>query len=420
MSTAVLGVDYADLYKRWEHGQWAATDIDFSVDREHWTERMSDVERSAALWNYSLFLHGEQAVAESLGPFIDAAPNPEQKFFLATQQADETRHAVMFTRFIEEVAGTNGPDDSALDFTRPQLTWGFRKVFDRLDMLTDTLRRDPSPPNLATAVMMYHLIIEATLAQPGQRVIEGYLERQGLLPGLLAGMRLVSADEQRHIGFGVKVLADLLAADPTCRDRVVDLVREAIPWVTAVFVPPDWDEKRYINIFDYRIEDIYEEGMRSFESKLRAAGLPPETLHGAVPWSMQLTPRERAEQAVTLLRGNTLGEKLGPPARDGETVRAHFETLALAIDDRHTPPRPFVVQWEFNDDVDSWHIRIEDGVGVARAGRAERPDVRLLCGYEDWIDVAAGREDPLRAMLRGRIRPRGTPRSLRYLAKLFG
>ena len=62
-------------------------------------------ERRAALWNYALFFWGEDAVADNLSPFIDAAPREEQKYFLATQQADEARHAVFFKRFMHEVAG---------------------------------------------------------------------------------------------------------------------------------------------------------------------------------------------------------------------------------------------------------------------------------------------------------------------------
>jgi ribonucleotide reductase beta subunit family protein with ferritin-like domain len=419
VTTQLTDITYPDLYARWEHGQWAATDIDFSVDREDWAERMTEAQRRAALWNYSLFLHGEHAVAASLGPFIDAAPHAEQKYFLATQQADEARHAVMFARFMQEVAGAGASATSVLDSTRPQLTWGFRKIFGRLDELTARLRRQPTRPNLAAAVTMYHLIIEATLAQPGQRVFERYLEQNQLLPGLLEGMERVSADEQRHIGFGVKLLSELVATDPACRDSVVELIREVIPWVTAVFVPPGWDEREYIEVFGYRMEDIYEEGMRSFEQKLRAAGLAPHTLHGAAPWPMDLTPRERAERAVLLLRGNTIGEKLGPPARDEATVRAHFETLALAVDDRHAPTGPFTLEWRL-DGVGPWHLRIEHGRGSAHPGPAPRADVVLRGRWEEWIDVAAGRRDPLVAMVTRRVRPSGDLRALRWLPRLFG
>src|ERR1700716_3654792 len=98
-------VSYADLYARWEQGNWRATEIDFSVDRRQWQETFTELERRSALWTYALFFHGEDSVADNLSPFIDAAPREEQKYFLATQQVDEARHAVLFARFMSDVAG---------------------------------------------------------------------------------------------------------------------------------------------------------------------------------------------------------------------------------------------------------------------------------------------------------------------------
>ena len=46
-----------------------------------------------------MFFFGEDSVTDNLSPYIDAAPKEEQKYFLATQQVDEARHAVFFHRF---------------------------------------------------------------------------------------------------------------------------------------------------------------------------------------------------------------------------------------------------------------------------------------------------------------------------------
>ena len=50
------------------------------------------------------------------------------------------------------------------------------------------LRRDQSRTKLAQAVAMYHVIVEATLAQPGQHFIEAYLTAQDVLPAFRAGI----------------------------------------------------------------------------------------------------------------------------------------------------------------------------------------------------------------------------------------
>src|SRR5579859_3827046 len=207
-------ISYEDLYARWEQGNWSATRIDFSADRRQWEEDFTDIERKATLWTYSMFFHGEDSVADNLSPYIDAAPREEQKYFLATQQVDEARHAVLFARFMREVAGRGEDVGGALEASRRRLTWGFRKVFDRLDRMAGELRRDWSRARLAQAITLYHIVIEASLAQPGQHFIEEGLGRRNLLPGLRSGIANVARDEQRHIAFGVKLIADLVREDP--------------------------------------------------------------------------------------------------------------------------------------------------------------------------------------------------------------
>src|SRR5215218_7254265 len=100
-------ISYEDLYKRWEQGNWKAYDIDFSQDLGGW-RLLTEMQRKSALWTYSMFFYGEDAVTDGLSPYIDAAPKEEQKYFLATQQVDEARHAVFFSRFMHEVCGVDG------------------------------------------------------------------------------------------------------------------------------------------------------------------------------------------------------------------------------------------------------------------------------------------------------------------------
>jgi hypothetical protein len=414
----VGAVSYGDLYERWEKGNWRATEIDFSEDREQWRERFSELQRRAALWNYAMFFHGEDSVAENLSPYIDAAPREEQKYFLATQQVDEARHSVFFARFMNEVVEAGDDIAGSLEATRPELTWGFRRTFARLDRMADELRRDRSLPKLAQAIALYHVVIEATLAQPGQHFIERYLTEQDLLPGFRSGMENVSKDEQRHIGFGVKLLADLVAEDPSCKDSVAALMREVMPYAVAVFVPPGWDLS-YVECFGFTLEEIYAEGMKSFETKLRSAGLPLEELPGAMPFPVELPPLERAERALALLRAGYLGEKNGPPSRDPTAIAMLLETVERSVDTRHSPPRPATIQWDFKD-AEPWFLRIDNGATSVEQGRLESPDLVLRCRLEDWVDIVAGREDPRLVMLKGRLRPSGSLRLLWRMQKLFG
>src|SRR3954453_5730215 len=404
-------VSYDDLYRRWEKGNWSATEIDFSEDRRQWTEEFGDFERRAALWNYAMFLHGEDSVADNLSPFIDAAPREEQKYFLATQQVDEARHAVFFKRFMHEVVDAgDGTIAGGLDATRGELTYGFRKTFEHPDRVTEERRHARSRTKLAQAVTMYHVIVEATLAQPGQHFIEAYLTDQDVLPAFRAGMRNVSLDEQRHIGFGVKLLRDLASEDPEVPDAVADLLREVLQHTVGVFAPPGWD-RRYSECFGFTLEEIYEEGARSFEAKMRAAGLPVEDLPGPLLYPVDLPPRERALRGMSLLQAGILGEKNGPPARDHETMALLFDTVRRGVDFRTAPAGPLTVQWDFAD-ADAWHLRVDNGSTAVASGGAAAPAHTFRARYEDFVDVVGGRLDAKVAMATGRLRPRGSLRTL--------
>jgi hypothetical protein len=418
MATAADQISYTDLYARWERGNWRATEIDFTEDRREWDEQFTEFERTAALWNYALFFWGEDAVTDGLSPYIDAAPTEEQKYFLATQQVDEARHAVFFTRFMHEVCGLgDGTVASGLDAIRPELSWGFRQIFDRLEQMSDELRRDPSIPRLAAAVTLYHIVIEATLAQPGQHFITSYLHERSLLPGFREGMDRISQDEQRHIGFGVKLLSDLTARDPDCRYAVAELLREVVPYTPAVLVPPGWD-MRYVEVFGFTLEDIALEGLESFETKLRSAGLPLDELPGPPIFAHDLPAVERVENGLRLVQGGVLGEKNGPARSDAETMSALFKFVEHSLDKRHAPPEPGTIQWDFAD-AEPWHLVVANGSTRIEPGSVEQPTVTIRCRYEDWADVVGGRENPIHLAARGRIRPKGDFRWLWRARKMF-
>jgi hypothetical protein len=410
-------IDYADLYARWERGNWSATEIDFSQDRIDWHERFTPEQRRGALWLYTLFFHGEDSVTDNLSPYIDAVPLEEQKYFLATQQVDEARHAVFFHRFMHEVVGVgDGSLGDGLRATQRELTWGHRKTFARLDRMAAELRRDRSPRKLAAAVALYHVVVEGTLAQPGQHIIETSLERLDLLPGFREGMRNVAVDEQRHIAFGVKLLADLYSADPQgTQDAIVDLIREVLPWTLSVPIPPGWDES-YTTCFGYSLEDLFEEGARANEARLRAVGLPLDEI-AHFPFPMDVAPRERGRRALALLRAGLLGERNGPVGRDPETVRIFFDLLARNARGEEVP-HGTTIQWEFPD-MEPWHLVLEGRRKTAIQGRLPKATVRLRMRWDDFGELVSQRSLPQQLLMRGRMRPWGDPRVLLKLQRLF-
>ena len=414
-------ISYEDLYARWERGNWCATELDFTEDARQWREDFTEFERRAAVWNYCLFFWGEDAVADNLSPYIDAAPREEQKYFLTTQQVDEARHAVFFKRFMQEVCGIgDGSASSGLNAIKPQLTSGFRKIFDRLDTMAEELRADHSPAKLAAAVTLYHIIIEASLAQPGQHFICKYLEERDQLPAFRKGMENIAADEQRHIGFGVKLLADLNREDPIGVPRAVArTLRELTPYTSQVLMPPGWDES-YVTVFGATLDEVGIEGLTSLTTKLRSAGLPVESLPGPPILPPGLTPLEISQRGRALAKANVIGVREAPSLRDRETLELLFDTIRRSVNPNHGLKKPTTFQWEFTDpDVPTWHLTVNNGTSTAGEGEAESPDLRLRLAYQDWVDIVGERLDPRRAIVTGRLRPRGNPLALSRLTKVF-
>jgi Ribonucleotide reductase, small chain/SCP-2 sterol transfer family len=415
--SATGDITYEDLYRRWEKGNWSAYALDFSEDRKGW-EALSEIQRKSALWTYSMFFYGEDSVTDNLSPYIDAAPKEEQKYFLATQQVDEARHAVFFHRFFREVIEAGDSVSSTLAYTLPQLGWGYRGVFGRLDEMADELRRDRSLPKFAQAIALYHMVVEATLAQPGQHFIEDFFVKEGTMPGFSEGMGNVSQDEQRHIGFGVKVLSEMFAESEECKQAVVELLREVLPYSMAVFVPPGWDE-RYTTEYGFKLEDIYAFGMRSVEAKWRAAGYPLDEMPPDVyPVDRSIPHEERARQQIALLRAGVLGEPNGRPDSSLETQRILFEIMGRSANVESTNGRPWVFQFRFSD-ADPWQVVVENGSTRAEPGEAQKPDLTFETDWEQWVEVSIRGGRPLPAVLRRKLRPRGSLRGFRAFRKLF-
>ena len=187
--SATAVISYADLYARWERSNWLATEIDFTQDRRRLArgadgraapqralELLALLPRRGLGRRQPLAVHRRRAAggAEVL-PHDAAGRRGAPRRLLPPLHARGRRRR----RRVDRARRCAPPT--------AELTWGLRKMFDRLDQMADELRTDRSRPQLARAVTLYHIVIEATLAQPGQHFIERYLEERDLLPGLPRG-----------------------------------------------------------------------------------------------------------------------------------------------------------------------------------------------------------------------------------------
>ncbi len=417
-------VTYVDLYKRWEQGNWSAYDIDFSEDRNGW-EALSDIQRRSAMWIYSMFYYGEDRVADTLAPYINAAPTEEQSYFLATQQVDEVRHSIFFHRFFKEVIGVGGDSiQQTLSSTMPQLNWGYRGIFDRLDVMADELRKDRSLPKYAQAITLYHLIVEGSLAQPGQHFIEDFFASKETMPGFSDGMGNVSKDEQRHIGFGVKVLSELLGeGNPGWEENraaVTELLRETLPYGPAVFYPPNMD-REYTECYGFSLEDIFSFGLKLIRQRWRTIGYPTEEMPpGVFPFDPEASAEEVAARQVQLMEAGVLGPPEGPvPDASPETQRLYFDVVKRVANPAAANGSPLVYQYRFSDAA-PWHMTIDNGSTRAEPGEAPNPTLTIEANWADFVAMGKPEAKPLKMILQRRLRPRGPIREIVRMRKVFG
>ncbi|MEX2195165.1 MAG: ribonucleotide-diphosphate reductase subunit beta [Thermoleophilaceae bacterium] len=272
---------YAKLFSRWENQPWSSEQFDFSADAEQWASgAFDDTEREYMQWSLSSFFLGEERVTTELLPFAIAAPSHEARAFLATQISDEAKHMVFFDRFYREVFGVDAATLSAnLKAQRPQMNDHWGELFDGiLHDCAETLRRDPSDMTaLVRGVTVYMIVIEGTLALTGARFIIRTLKERDRLPGFRQGFTAVNRDESRHVGFGVKFLADAVKEDRGHKDTIAETIKETLPIGTLALAPPMVDNPYdFETPFGYHSSEIFEYAARSLSKKLAAIGIDPE------------------------------------------------------------------------------------------------------------------------------------------------
>ncbi|MGH2753216.1 MAG: ribonucleotide-diphosphate reductase subunit beta [Actinomycetota bacterium] len=410
-------ISYDRLYRLWEDNNWSATSIDLTLDKEHWHGRLTEQQRHSALWNYSMFLVGEEAVARTLTPVLDAAPGYPESVFLTTQVVDEARHHVFFDRFMREVAGMGRDTKSTLEEMEPYLTWGFKNVFAELDRITDSLRKKPKDrPLLAQTIALYHLVVEGMLAIPGQHFIKRYVDKLEILPGFAEGIRNVARDESRHVTFGVKFLGELVR-DPECRAAAIELWDRILPYAVGVFVPPNRD-RAYAECFDFTLEEIYAFGMRSFEMKLRRVGIDPREIRLFSREDPDIDYEERARRTWVLIDAGVIGDDTREPDLNDEAFEILFDGMSRSLDLDVARSLDGPIQWEFPD-ADTWHLVVTNGHAEAKPGSAGEPALRFESDAAEFAKIAVGRIDPRWALLRRKLRIHGSLGARARLAKLF-
>ena len=274
---------YDKLFTRWQRQHWSTEDFTFEEDKKQWADPdfFTEDEREFIKFGFSEFFLGEERVTVELLPFAIAAPLHEQQVFLTTQISDEAKHVVFWDGFYREVFGTDADGlGDMIDKQRYVVNDDWKKLFDGiLHEAAETLRKDPSDfASLVRGVTVYMIVIEGMLALTAARFMIKSLKQRNAFPGFVAGFTAVNRDESRHVGFGVKFLADAIKADNANAKIVEDTLKECLPVAPLVFVPPWVDDPYNFQTPFYHSSEVFEYAAKALSKKLAAMGLDPAML----------------------------------------------------------------------------------------------------------------------------------------------
>lgn len=276
---------YERLFERWESQRWSSRDFDFSEDARQWREELDEFERENVLWTMSAFFIGEERVTTELVPFALAAPSDEARAFLTTQMSDEAKHAVFFDRWFREVLGVTVPGLRAnLDKHAPLMNDAYNEIFHvHLHGVAERIRLEPDNlHHLYEGVTLYMLVIEGMLALTGTRFMLRAFRDRDRFPGFVQGFTAVARDESRHVGFGVKLLADAVKEDPTARATIAATLKKVLPAASMALVPPYAEDPYDFTdpITGVHSSEVFAYAAESLRKKLAAVGIRPEDVEG--------------------------------------------------------------------------------------------------------------------------------------------
>jgi putative sterol carrier protein len=90
------------------------------------------------------------------------------------------------------------------------------------------------------------------------------------------------------------------------------------------------------------------------------------------------------------------------------TIAELFETMPDRFNTAAATGVTKTVQWNITGDESGvWAFQIVDGVGQLIPGGVEKPDATFTTSGKDWIAIAEGRLDSMKAFMTGRLKVTG-------------
>lgn len=227
MAGAAHGVKSArELYSMAKRqGTWDPEQIPVAEDRADW-ERLTPGQREQLIKVCSLFFEGETSVADTLPFFVAGMAEPDRRMFLATQLLEEVKHAEFFELYFRKVFGNVDTAAYLADSYRGVLVDELRQRAQTIGRALLQGNHDALEHAMLLGVAHYMGVVEGLMAVSGYDYFEEMLGTRGIFPRLLEGIRLIRADEGRHLTHGMEYLRTKLAQRPELAPEVQRLFFE--------------------------------------------------------------------------------------------------------------------------------------------------------------------------------------------------
>ena len=269
-------MDPQQLYELWERQPWSAHAIDLEGDKREWETSVTELEKEQLAYNLSAFFIGEERVATQFSGLVRSYESQGEEAFLTTQQVDEVRHAQFFNRFYAEVLQRDGSFEERLVQAREDVNEAFIQLFDvELVNAQENLLQNPGDIEAKVDfVVMYHMVIEGTLALTGQHFMQEFLESKGFMKGLLEGYQRISQDEHRHVAYGTWFLKEKAGQDPAFKRRISTKLMELMPLAQGVLVPPGVEDPYDYELLGYHSSETNQFAFNALSRRLKVIGVP--------------------------------------------------------------------------------------------------------------------------------------------------
>src|SRR5260370_23266582 len=194
-------------------GGWDPEAISLEEARAHWAALNAE-QKEQLIKVCALFYEGEVSVSDTLAWFMLAVPEFDRRMFLSSQIYEEVKHAEFFERYFREICGTVDTSSYLVPEYRGVLLDELRQRGEAMGQALVSGNKDQLGLALAMFAAHYMGIIEGTMAMTGYEFFDELLTRMHMFPRLNEGIRMIRADEGRHITHGMDYLRELLDAHP--------------------------------------------------------------------------------------------------------------------------------------------------------------------------------------------------------------